>query len=178
MSAPLNLAPHPNTPLAWLASLEVTVAFQPDGALALAWRLQGDLARLRVPLPGPLRHSDGLWRHTCCEAFIATADAPAYHEFNFSPSGAWAAYRFTAYREGSANLALADPGIVCRMTANQLTLEAVIAAAALPPGLLRLGMCAVVEDVDGGIAYFALCHPPGRPDFHHFDSFALELARP
>ena len=28
----------------------------------------------------------------------------------------------------------------------------------------------------GGISYWALAHPPGKPDFHHADGFALELS--
>jgi hypothetical protein len=34
----------------------------------------------------------------------------------------------------------------------------------------------VIEEAGGGISYWALAHPPGRPDFHHADGFALELA--
>ena len=35
-----------------------------------------------------------------------------------------------------------------------------------------------MKDVDGGISYWALAHPPGKPDFHHPDSFALTLPPP
>ncbi|MBI3061386.1 MAG: hypothetical protein HYY83_05345 [Deltaproteobacteria bacterium] len=28
---------------------------------------------------------------------------------------------------------------------------------------------------DGTISYWALKHPPGKPDFHHPDAFALEI---
>jgi hypothetical protein len=37
---------------------------------------------------------------------------------------------------------------------------------------------AVVETLDGALSYWALRHPPGKPDFHHADSFALELRLP
>jgi hypothetical protein len=33
----------------------------------------------------------------------------------------------------------------------------------------------VVEDEAGAFAYWALKHPPGKPDFHHPDAFALVL---
>ena len=46
----------------------------------------------------------------------------------------------------------------------------------LPQGRpLRLGLSAVVEDVDGILSYWALRHPSGKPDFHHTDAFALQL---
>jgi hypothetical protein len=40
----------------------------------------------------------------------------------------------------------------------------------------RLGLSAVIEDISGGMSYWALAHPPGRPDFHHADGFALEFS--
>jgi hypothetical protein len=33
----------------------------------------------------------------------------------------------------------------------------------------------VIETLDGSLSYWALRHPPGKPDFHHSESFALEL---
>jgi hypothetical protein len=39
----------------------------------------------------------------------------------------------------------------------------------------RVGLSAVIEAKDGSFGYWALAHPPGRPDFHHDDCFALEL---
>ena len=59
---------------------------------------------LLVPAPAPPVRTDGLWRHTCFEAFIAPAGSSEYWEYNFSPSGAWAAYHFTAYRTGMTPL--------------------------------------------------------------------------
>jgi len=40
----------------------------------------------------------------------------------------------------------------------------------------RLGLSALIEDQSGGMSYWALAHPPGKPDFHHADGFALEFA--
>jgi hypothetical protein len=40
---------------------------------------------------------------------------------------------------------------------------------------LRIGASAVIEDDGGALSYWALRHPPGKPDFHHPDAFALEL---
>jgi len=31
------------------------------------------------------------------------------------------------------------------------------------------------EETNGRLSYWALAHPPGKPDFHHPDCFALEL---
>jgi hypothetical protein len=41
-----------------------------------------------------------------------------------------------------------------------------------------LGLAAVLEDRQGRLSYWALAHLADRPDFHHPDSFILELQSP
>jgi hypothetical protein len=106
------------------------------------------------------------------EAFVATDGG--YLEFNFSPSTEWAAYRFSGYREGMAELDIPAPKITVSQTDHALQLTADIA---LPEPATRLGLSAVIEEKDGTKSYWALHHPPGdRPDFHHPDCFALDLS--
>ena len=125
------------------------------------------MEQVRLP-PKGLRP---LWQHTCCEAFVTRPGSPAYHEFNFSPAGDWAAYAFADYRQG-APLDAPDPGIAVRALPEMLELSA---ALDLPPGKLRLGLSAVIEERDGTLSYWALRHAPGKPDFHNREDFALEL---
>ena len=108
------------------------------------------------------------------QLFIAPTGGGAYHEFNFSPSGEWAAYRFERYRHGMALLeALAEPRIRVQRAAGVLELHARIS---LPlPSHPLLGLSAVIEETDGTLCYWALRHAAGKPDFHHRDAFALEL---
>ena len=40
---------------------------------------------------------------------------------------------------------------------------------------LRLGLAAVIEDKARVLSYWALKHPAEKPDFHHADSFVVEL---
>jgi hypothetical protein len=44
-----------------------------------------------------------------------------------------------------------------------------------PDVYLSLGLAAVIEDLNGALSYWALKHPPGKPDFHHSDNFALQI---
>jgi hypothetical protein len=37
-----------------------------------------------------------------------------------------------------------------------------------------LGLTAVVEEENGRLSYWALKHPPGKPDFHSPEGFVLE----
>ena len=45
----------------------------------------------------------------------------------------------------------------------------------LPPGAEALALSTVVKRKDGRISYWALRHPSDKPDFHHPDSFVLDL---
>ena len=154
----------------------------PAGMLAVQFSLDGDVRALRIPAPRPPRSVGGLWEHTCFELFVA-GDDEGYHEYNFSPSTEWAAHAFRRYREGGL---LADeafaPSIVVRDEPGGLQLQATVPldrlSAAYATGLLRLGLAAVIEDASGTLSYWALRHPPGRPDFHHPDAFALRLETP
>lgn len=145
------------------------------GAAGLRVRfvLEGDLGGLRIPESRPPAIVRGLWEHTCCEIFVAREGAPAYHEFNLSPSGEWAAHAFQRYRYGAmlADPSL-DPRIAVRRGPDRLELEAVIGSTG---ETLLVGLAAVIEAADGALSYWALRHAPGKPDFHHRDAFALAL---
>jgi hypothetical protein len=143
-------------------------AVRDGGMLALRYRIEGNLEGVRLPARG-LRP---LWRHTCCEAFLGSAASPAYREVNLSPAGEWAAYSFVRYRDGGP-AEVPDPRIAVRASGKALELSAVVDAV---PGPLRIALAAVIEERDGTLSYWALRHPPGAPDFHHRDGFALELA--
>ena len=154
-----------------MRSLEAHVYGVRDGTLALRFALEGDLARVRIPRPRPACRSDQLWQHTCFEAFIASKSQLAYHELNFAPSGEWAAYAFRSYRDGTPFEQDMDPGITVRSSEHRLELDAVIRLDRLlllqPSAPLRLALSAVIEDEAGSLSYWALEHPPGKPDFHH-----------
>lgn len=159
--------------------LQVIVEPQPQGALYLGYELTGDLARLCIPAPQPSGAVDGLWEHTCFELFVAVDGKAGYHEFNFSPSGQWAAYAFSDYRVRRAWTVGQAPVISFTLSKEHLVLEAVIAAADLPQNMagkpLQLGLTAVIEANDGSRTYWALHHPEPRPDFHHRAGFILSL---
>lgn len=175
------LANHPDSPTAVVSAVLVEVCLNAVGELELAYRLEGSLGGLRVPEPVPPSPADGLWQHTCLEVFVAAQTGSAYREFNFSPSGQWAAYAFSAYRQrDEAWHATLAPRLAVRRGRQGLELDAVLPPALLPavlPGeAYRLGISAVVEATDGSKSYWALAHPAPQPDFHQPAAFALQLA--
>jgi hypothetical protein len=126
--------------------------------------------------------ADGLWKHTCFEAFLAPAHGSGYHEFNFSPSGDWAIYRFSAYRERMVPAKIGRaPQISLHRGDARVELEATVRLEALADlrdaPRLKVALAAVIEDQEGRLSYWALRHAPGKPDFHHPSAFALEVAR-
>lgn len=164
------LSPHPTTPCRALRAIGVSVTR--DGTmLRVHYALEGDIEGLRIPAPRAPRAIDELWKHTCCELFVARPGAQEYREFNFSPSGEWAAYRFSSYREGrAADHAL--PTIDVEGASGRFSLTARVAVGGEK---LVLGLSAVIEEKSGALSYWALRHAPGRADFHHAQAFAMEL---
>jgi hypothetical protein len=177
-----QLQRHPAIHTQAVRGVEVQVGWRRGGVLALTFALEGDLALLRIPAPRLSRRTDNLWRHTCFEAFLRRKGEPAYCEFNFAPSGEWAAYAFRRYRDGASLVQAWDPCITVRKTKERLELDALIRLDCLPliqpRTRMQLALSAVVEDDQGALSYWALIHPPGKPDFHHPDAFALELEWP
>jgi hypothetical protein len=166
-----QLQAHPTTPCPFIEGLEVTIERQTDGAVLCRYELRGAIGRLAIPTTNaaPAR-TDGLWQRTCFEVFLGAPGALDYREFNFSPSGDWAAYRFHAYRDGMADLALdPPPQISYEQTAHRFAMNARFDAAT--EARCRLALSAVLKDCDGGTCYWALNHPPGKPDFHHEEGF-------
>ncbi len=173
----LALLPYAPVEAGTVRALEVTVDYDTgSGTLSLRYGLDADMARIRVPSQRPTSPADELWKHTCFEAFIRSAGTPAYHELNFSPSTEWAAYAFEDYRKGMTPVRVPrSPAIRVGRSVQHLQLDVRFDLRTLSrPAALALA--AVIEDQGGRLSYWALKHPAGKPDFHHPDSFALELS--
>lgn len=175
------LTAHGAEPQGPVRSIAVEVQLTPGGVLTCRYRLEGDLRGLRVPQPEDGQRMDGLWQHTCFEAFIAAPEARGYYEFNFAPSRNWAAYHFEVYRSGMSPVELSRaPDFELHSRGDRLELTVAVPLAGLA-GLqgtaLRLALAAVCEAADGRLTYWALQHAPDRADFHHPHGFVMELHR-
>jgi hypothetical protein len=177
-----TLTAHTATQCAAVQNLHAHVATPRQGVLALRYTLHADMSRIRVVLEGTASpgRTDGLWKHTCFEAFIRPDDSPEYYELNFSAAKQWAAYRFDAYREGMLPVELPRaPEVTVRYTARDLELDALVSLPFAYTGHSiprpRLALSAVVEEDSGRLCYWSARHPEGKPDFHHPDSYVIEL---
>lgn len=174
-SPAFELQCHPATPCSVPLRLQVRMAAagcEEGPGLLLHYTLQGPLASLRLPPPQAPGPADGLWQRSCFEAFVGLSGESAYREFNLSPSGQWAAYRFSAerVREPSTETPV-QPGLDLQTTEDGLSLRVWLPLSALPPVVpgrpWDLGLTAVIETTNGQLSYWALQHPGERPDFHH-----------
>ena len=170
---------HPGTGNAAVRGVFANARVTPDGGIAFTYVLEADLSRLRIPPRGTGGCVDGLWQHTCLEAFAAVPGTAEYREFNFAPSGDWAVYAFCRYREGIAVTIAHGPQITVHVGDGRLELEAIVPREHVQDDVSaagwRIALSAVIEDDAGVLGYWALEHPPGKPDFHHPDGFALAL---
>lgn len=180
MAVQFNLIPHPTTPPAdppfevW-ATVDYAGAFGVTATANIWFGISAPAERFVIPEAEPGR-ADDLWQTTCFEAFLRTADAAEYREWNFAPSGQWAAYDFSGYREKIGDSEIASAPYV-RMEDN-FTWWALGATIAVDAGAeWQLGLSAILEEKDGTKSYWALAHPEGdKPDFHDPVCFAARLA--
>lgn len=175
----LDLHPHPSGQGGGMRRVAAAARVGAEGALTLTYRLEWEAGFLRLPvMPGGGRHNN-LWHHTCLEAFLQAAGQASYHELNFSPAGAWAAYRFSGFREGMQDLPLSLPPVQrIDQGPEHLYMECQLPPEALPGEALRISLTAILEDRDGGLHFWALHHPAPRPEFHDRRGFVLELPEP
>ncbi|MEO1001554.1 MAG: DOMON-like domain-containing protein [Cyanobacteria bacterium J06638_7] len=153
------------------SALQLLARAERSGAeLQLSYALSGPVGLLAIPplAPSPQRR-DGLWQHTCLEAFLAVGGQEPYWELNLAPAGHWNLYRLDGYRRNlRADGCLSALPMEVEGSANSFGLRATLP---LPPDLaaaaqLDLALTAVLKHRDGGLSYWALAHPPAQPDFH------------
>lgn len=176
----LNLIPHPATPpsdpqLKVWASVDHAAKLGPVATTNIWFGIGAPASGFVIPQSGEPGRKDELWKTTCFEAFLQPEGEAGYREWNFAPSGDWAAYDFDGYRDGMAPAEVAEPYIRMEDNFTWWTLGATIAVDA--GKTWRLGLSAVLEEKDGTKSYWSLVHcDPDKPDFHLPDCFTAKLA--
>jgi hypothetical protein len=143
--------------------------------IELRFTATGNIAEIVVPPPAPPERAEGLWRSTCFELFLRRGAEAGYSEFNFAPSGRWAAYSFSGYREGMAEAPLpAEPQIHSAVQDRRLEVTVALHLP-LDEAAYAMNLAAVIESRAGVRAFWAAKHPAGEPDFHAPDCFIHQL---
>ena len=174
-----NLVPHPSTPPAdplfkvW-ASVEHAASLGAVASTNIWFGIGAPADRFMIPESSEPLRANGLWQTTCFEVFLRVPGVEAYREWNFAPSGQWAAYDFIAYREGRADAEVTPPYVRVEDNFTWWALGATIAVDA--GSEWELSLSAVLEEKDGTKSYWALAQPSEKPDFHHPGCFIARLA--
>jgi hypothetical protein len=138
----------------------------------LSYTVTGDVNELVLPAQSEPQRAEDLWQTTCFELFLR-GEGAAYREYNFSPSGQWAAYAFESYREGRVE---APAKITIATDGDSESLNLTASLVTDLDDVAGLALTAVIEDRAGHKSYWAIAHHAGPPDFHHDACFALRLA--
>lgn len=167
---------HPGNPANAVDRVDVRILQREDGFWLLEYVVFDPLGRLLIPQPARPERSSNLWRTTCFELFVRDS-ASTYREYNFSPSGRWAAYQFAGYRAGMRDVEIEERPEIAPVRAGGTFAQLVVVEAATlaADGSQQLGLSAVIEEADGTISYWALVHPEGKADFHDPAGFALTI---
>ncbi len=171
--SPAPLICHPARPPGAISAVRAACWRAGGTHLAFRFEFEGDMDRLLLPDAGNAARRDGLWEHTCCEAFVASRSG-GYAEFNFAPDGSWAAYRFASYRDREQpDPVLPPPVITTQRKPEIFILEAMLSSVAVvgSGAGVRIGLAVVAEETDGRRSYWALAHEKEQPDFHQPGSF-------
>jgi hypothetical protein len=177
----LNLVAHPATPPSgpefkvWV-NAEHSGAFGATATINFWFCIGAPPSRFVIPELSeeePQRKED-LWETTCFEAFLQVPGAKAYREWNFAPSGDWAAYDFKSHRNGRTKAEVAAPYVRVEDNLTWWALGATLTVEA--DAVWALGLSVVLEEKDGTKSYWALAHSTGdKPDFHDPACFAAHL---
>lgn len=173
----LDLHSHPQSPASVVNEFWVAYSWLRKGILHIKYYVKANIASVSLPQKADSVRADGLWENTCFELFLREQSARNYCEFNFSPSGCWAAYQFSAYREDMADLELAEPPHIDFETSDKhIEMEVTLDLSGLAQAsAYEVAFSAVIADKSGGKSYWALSHPQAKPDFHHEGSFTHQL---
>jgi hypothetical protein len=169
---------HPGWDSRAIQAIAVELVRPSPERLLLTYRVTGRVEDVVLPPPAPPLRRDRLWESTCFELFLQPPGASGYVEFNFAPSGEWAAYSFEGYRAGMAQAAVpAAPAISCSRTTDGIAME--VSLSLWPASVrARLGLAVIVDETSGPKSYWAISHCGDEPDFHRADCFVGELPPP
>jgi hypothetical protein len=172
----VSLMCHPQSDAGGIEAIDCTATLGQGGEIKLVYRVTGALEALKIAGPAIPDRVDGLWKNTCFELFVGNSEDKSYLEYNFAPSGQWAAYQFSGYRAGMAQLETRVPIVSVAQSGDFLTVSVTLYVPDTERHAdLWVGISAVVATKSREISYWALAHPAGSPDFHHKDCFALKL---
>ena len=103
---------------------------------------------------------------------------PSAWDFKVSPNHDWIVSRFEKNREGSQqenDVKTVSYSMLSTPKALHTLLKIDLDKLHLSDQILDVGVSAITRRENNRLAHWALTHPSKKPDFHHPDSFALQV---
>ncbi|UXR63127.1 DOMON-like domain-containing protein [Bdellovibrio bacteriovorus] len=169
-----SLKPFSKTALTESISVQGDITPLADNRLLVKFKIAGNIERILWPKAATqISREDGLWKHTCLEAFVGTGSTPRspYLEVNCAPNGHWNAYSFSSYREDMQPALDTRVRLQHHEPEQQEALFEIEIDSQKPFDFTCLGLTAVIEFTDGSLSYWSLSHPGSDPDFHNKDGW-------
>lgn len=152
-----------------------------EDELRVQYVISGDVSDLQWPAKKAVpQRRDGLWQATCLEFFLASAKHGPYIELNFCPSGDWAAYLFTDYRQGRSDPAVCAPCIHIDTKSDAKTETKIDTSLVMDVLLPWSPLCDLLQNTDELLFAVTAClqcgdtqsfwshaHAADKPDFHN-----------
>ncbi|MDD1444212.1 hypothetical protein MEO93_28515 [Dolichospermum sp. ST_sed3] len=146
--------------------------------LKICYELTGDIYLINIPKLIYGERKNNLWKNSCFEFFVSETNSSKYFEFNLSPSSDFNIYAFDDYRTNMKEfIDLKNPSINIINKNDKLFLEIQINIKDLFKTKipLKLGISAIIKDINNECYYFSLVHSKPIPDFHDRNSFIIDL---
>ena len=165
---------------AWVWIGGALIAAARNSTLLLSYAVTGRMRDLQLPPVVATTRADELWRHTCFEAFLRSVAGRRVLRIQLRAVDAMGGLSFQQLPQpdtrGERAAHAPDRGAIEPRALRIAGRAGARRAVDLPSDAAwRLGLAAVIEETSGHKSYWALAHPPGKPDFHHSDGFAYEL---
>lgn len=170
------LVPHPAFAPGEVTGVTVRWAELPDKRLMLRYMVEG-CAGLVLPAYRGRGRGEDLWKTTCFELFLYDGEG-RYREFNFSPSGKWAACAFAGYRNMAGDFEPRTTPEIKHETGASVFVQTVFIDRRELEGAESAALAAVIEENGGRPSYWALAHNGLKPDFHDPACFRISLRPP
>ena len=168
-----QLVAHPNFAPGEVKGVTVHLAELADRRLMLRFRVDGG-TNLVLPAYRGRGRGEELWKTTCFELFLYQGEG-RYREFNFSPSGQWAAYEFAGYRNLIGDFEPRQTPEIKHETGESMFMMTVFLDRRELEGVERAALAAVLEESGGRPSYWALAHEQLKPDFHDPTGFRITI---
>ena len=147
--------------------------------LNIQYCLQGNLSQVVIPKINSLPSRQYcLWEHTCFEFFLKSQTTTEYWEFNLAPNQNWNVFHLSNYRENLTEETKIDTlpfEVSKQIEALKINLELDLNKIVSWDLGLNIAIASVIETKDSGLSYWSLTHPEPEADFHHPDSFIINI---